>query len=333
MNPPTPAPLPPPPSSQDALRGTITVLLTLVGWSSVPLFIKWFTDDLDFWTQNGWRYGFSALIWLPLVLWLVARRRLPAGILRAAVVPSALNIIAQTVFCMGFYHIGPGLMTFGLRLQIAFVALGAFILFPAERAVIRSRVYLTGMTLVFCGSIGTLLLGNLVQGATPEGVALAVTSGLLFASYALSVRRFMARFPSVTSFAVISQYTAIVLVLMMLLVGRHSGADALSMPGGHFAFLLVSAVVGIALGHVFYYISINSLGVAVSAGVIQLQPFVVAAFSASLFNEHLSPLQWSCGGLAISGAFMMLWIQRRITRRQREALAFALPLAPAPPAR
>ena len=42
--------------------GVVTILLTLVGWSSIPLFLKHFTHLIDGWTANGWRYAISALI-------------------------------------------------------------------------------------------------------------------------------------------------------------------------------------------------------------------------------------------------------------------------------
>ncbi len=45
--------------------GAMTVTLTLIGWSSVPLFLRYFADSIDAWTSNGWRYGVSALLWAP----------------------------------------------------------------------------------------------------------------------------------------------------------------------------------------------------------------------------------------------------------------------------
>ena len=64
------APGGPRPSAQTttAALGIVTVVLTLVGWSSVPLFLRHFADSIDLWTSNGWRYGFSALLWLPVLL-------------------------------------------------------------------------------------------------------------------------------------------------------------------------------------------------------------------------------------------------------------------------
>ncbi len=76
--------------------------------------------------------------------------------------------------------------------------------------------------------------------------------------------------------------------------------------------LLLSAVIGIALGHVLYYMSIARLGVAVSTGILQLHPFVVAVASLFLFAEMLTTAQWISGSVAIAGAMVMLTAQKRL---------------------
>src|SRR5688572_29594231 len=106
------------PASPKSALGIATVTMTLVGWASVPLFLRHFAHDIDPWTSNGWRYGFSALMWLPLLAILVLRSRLPPGLWAAAVVPSAVNAAGQVCFTWAHYKIEPGLLTFGLRSQL-----------------------------------------------------------------------------------------------------------------------------------------------------------------------------------------------------------------------
>jgi drug/metabolite transporter (DMT)-like permease len=98
------------------------------------------------------------------------------------------------------------------------------------------------------------------------------------------------------------------------------------MSARNFTLLLVSAVIGIALGHVFYYMSIARLGVAVTTGVLQVHPFTVAVASYFVFGEVLSAPQWVSGSIAVVGALMMLGVQRRLTRRLVPA-----PVPPVPP--
>lgn len=322
--------------------GVITVVLTLVGWSSVPLFLRHFAESIDFWTSNGWRYGFSALVWLPVLIVVAFKRALPPGLWRAALIPSAVNAAGQVCFTWAHYRIDPGLLTFGLRSQLLFVAVGAWLLFPKERAIIRTRGYLLGAGLLVAGMIAVIALDGANDGngdavrplaatveaasatgvergtraAHLEGVTLAILSGLLFACYGLAVRKYMDGINPVIAFAAICQYTAAALVAMMLFLGVEAGWSVFALGADGFLVLLVSALIGIAIGHVFYYIAIARLGVAVTAGVLQLQPFLVAIGSLALFSEVLTPWQWVGGCVAVTGAMLMLSVQYRMSRRK-----------------
>jgi len=297
--------------------GVVTVLLTLAGWCAIPIFLRHFADQIDPWTANGWRYGFAALIWLPVIVFGLRRRTLPADLWKRAAIPAAINSIGQVCFTYAHYKIDPGLLTFGLRMQVVFVTIGAVILFPAERRIVGSPAYLVGLTLVLAGTLLTVALDEgFGTTATTAGILLAISAGALFACYGLSVRHFMQRVPSLTAFAAISQLTAIAQLALMLPLARDFGVEPVTeMVPTQFALLLLSAVIGIAMGHVFYYISIKRLGVTVSTGVIQLQPFGVGVASYFLFDERLSPTQWAAGFTAVFGAGLILWTQHRMTRR------------------
>jgi drug/metabolite transporter (DMT)-like permease len=311
--------------------------MTLVGWSSIPLFLKHFSHLIDVWTSTGWRYAFSALLWAPVLAWGYRARTLPRGLWRAAVAPSAFNIAGQVCFAWAHYKIDPGLLTFGLRVQIVFVAVGAAVLFPAERRVIRSPGFLAGLILVFGGTMATVVLDpGFGKGATALGVGLALASGLFFAAYAIAVRHSMHGMNSLHAFAAISQYTAAVIVGLMFAFGTPAtwrgitlpGLSPLGLPGSEIAFLLASAVIGIALGHVFYYMSIARLGLAATAGVVQLQPVLVGAVQVWLLPgvTPLSGWQWAAGSVAIVGVAMILVTQHRLNRRAGRAEFEDLPV-------
>ena len=308
--------------------GIAAILGALLGWSSIPLYLKHFSHLIDPWTSNGWRYGASALFWLPVLVLGLARRDLPRGLWKAAVVPSIANCIAQVCFVLAPYYIDPGLMTFGLRSNIVFVTLGAALLFPPERRIISTRGFIAGVSMVVLGTAGTILLGQgLPRGATLAGVLLALAAGATYAAYALAVRRWMHGVNAVQSFAVISLYTAIGMVALMVALGERHGLAALSLVGvpvplvsggslplvDEFTWLMISALIGIALGHVAYYYAINSLGLAASSGVVQLQPFFVSLASLALFDERLTSPQWASGSVAVVGAAIILLVQHRLS--------------------
>ncbi|MFI4917651.1 MAG: DMT family transporter [Phycisphaerales bacterium JB060] len=332
------------PAAPSQMGGVVLVVMTLLGWSSIPLFLRYFAADIDGWTANGWRYGFAALIWLPVLVIVGARKKLPVGLFKLALVPAAFNIVGQVCFTWAHYMLDPGMLTFALRAHIVFVTVGAALLFASEREVIRRPLFLIGIALVVGGTSATILLapdkpstasaasGVLADDPTMArivGVTLSIAAGALFACYALSVRRFMVGINSILAFAAISQYTALAMVGLMVGLGTAYGLSALPMAWvgdgalsvTGFWLLLASSVIGIALGHVAYYMSINRLGVAVASGVIQLQPFVVSIASLLIFKELLTGGQWVAGAIAVAGAGSMLLSQHRAMKGKPPLLA------------
>lgn len=300
--------------------GIATLLLTLLSWSSTPLFLVHFSATIDAWTSNGWRYGFAALLWAPVLLWHALRRTWPRGLARAAVLPALFNATGQMAFAESFYRVDAATATFGLRLQIVFVALGAWAIFPSERALLRKPRAWLAIALVVAGIFGTVATAPGSHLPTAQsGAALAVLAGALFAGYGLAVRRNMARFGSIVAFAAISQYTAAAMIAAMWARGQDHGAAAWALPPGQRALLLLSASIGIALGHVLYYTALARLGVAVSAGVLQLQPFVVAIGSWLLFAQPLSGAQVALGCVAIAGAALLVTTQAQAAATQTDA--------------
>ncbi|MFN9972790.1 MAG: hypothetical protein ACK58T_23165, partial [Phycisphaerae bacterium] len=83
--------------------GVTLILLTLASWTVVPLFLRHFTTMIDGWSANGWRYGFSALLWLPILLLAVRRGTFPQHLWKAALLPSFFNAIAQIAFGLAPY--------------------------------------------------------------------------------------------------------------------------------------------------------------------------------------------------------------------------------------
>lgn len=302
--------------AQSRSVGVWLVLGTLLSWAAVPLFLHQFRKDgvIDPYTANGWRYGISALFWLPYLAWLARKGQLPLALLAGAAVPVAFNVLGQTAFAWGPTLLEPGFFSFVFRVQIVFVALGAYILFPGERAVLRSPRYWLGVALVVAGSIGLVLfhgessLNEKAAHPAPSvlGVVVALASGVLFAGYGVSVRYFVSRYSPIAAFGVICQFTAVGVVIVMLVLGREHGRAALGLSAPQWVTLILSAFIGIAISHVMYYASIRRLGVSVSSGILQLQPILTAAGSMLLFGERLTPLQWISGLVGVGGAIVML---------------------------
>lgn len=302
-------------------EGVLILLLTLACWSSVPLFLKHLAGYIDHWTNNGWRYGASALFWLPpAVLWAVARGTLPRAIWVAALVPALANTLSQVAFTAAHSDVD--------RASAPSACGCSWSSSPSARTCSSHRArhhpfaaLLIGIALLV-GGIGTVLFGGDVDltGTSLRGVLLSIASGMGYGVYGLAVRKFMYGYHPVYAFGVIAMYTAAGLLAGMLAFGHERGMDVLQLDSRELWDLGLSAFLGIALGHVLYYTSIDRLGVATTAGVLQLQPFMVDIASAALFGEVLHALQWTGGIVAVVGAAFIMAAQKAAERARSRAL-------------
>jgi len=300
--------------SQSA-EGIVYLVITLLGWSSVLLFLRHLHPFIDAWTANGWRYGMCALVLLPILLVKQSRANVPPDIWRRAIAPAIFNSLGQTCFGFSIYYIEPGLAGFLLRVALISSTLGAFVLFADERALLRISAFWMGIGLIVAGSVGTVILGiQPIVGDTAIGIMLGASSGAFFGIYGVSVRYWMRGVPSTYSFAAISTYTALAMIGLMLWQSDSHGLDVLRLSPTNAMLLVVSAFLGIALGHIAYYASIARLGVAISGAVVQLAPFLGAAASVVVFGEILTLGQWGSGAVMLVGGVLLLRAEQRRPR-------------------
>ncbi len=314
--------------------GVAAILTTLTAWTVGPLLLKHFASTIDVWTSNGWRYAIGSLLWIPVVLRARRRGDLPASVWRRAMVPAVFNSLGQVTFASAFYFVDASIVAFALRPQIIFVAIGAMLLFPPERAVVRSPRFIGGAGMVLVGTALVIVGGGVGDGGIdPAGIALGLAAGFFFAAYPLSVRACLPGVSPISAFGVISLYTAVAMVALMNLLGAEAGGRVIDLGPSGFALLVVSAQLALSIGHVSYYTGMRRLGVATAASVLQLQPFTIAGLAAVAMGERMVPLQWMAGALAVAGAFVIVREQQRVRRALRRPAAPTTPPIEEPVAR
>ena len=309
--------------------GLLAIVATLLAWSVAPLLIRSFRDVVDPHTNNAVRYSMGALLWAPLLVMAMRRGRIGAPLFRRASVPLAWNVVGQVAFSMSFYEIDPGLVTFALRSQIVAVAMIAPLMFPAERLVMRSSSFRTGLFCVIAGVLTMAAIGfaassrETIADTDPwrlaRGFGLAFLAGIGYAGYGLTVRKCLDGVPHTHSFAVVGLMTAVSMVVVMVVASPTRGLVALTVEPGDYARLLATGIIGIGVSHVLFYFAMERLGVALSTGIIQTQPVLVGTASYFIYQEQLLAAQWIFGGVAIAGALTMVHAQHAIHRaKQRQ---------------
>ncbi len=295
------------------LLGSLSLLASLLCWATVPLFLRSFIHEIDGWTANGVRYPLSALIWLGPLLYFHRKGFVRPVYLKRALLPAAINIIGQSLWAWSPYYLEPAMMTFLVRISSLSAILGTFVLFRDEAGLLRSAVFWTGLAACLVGFLGLTFLGKETpHGSTLTGVILITICGVFWGYYGVTVRWAMQGVHVLVSFPIICVYTSVGTLFLMLLFGEPS--RLLDMQAHRLLLLALSAVIGIAVAHVFFYKSIERIGVAISTGAQLLSPFVTAVGSYYIFREILTFGQWVSGTIMLVGCGLLLYSQQRLRR-------------------
>ncbi len=293
--------------------GSLAVVGTAITFIAVPVIIRYLTGHLDTWSQNAYRYLVAFVIWTPFLLLRVRQGRVENSVWEKALIPTVLNILQQILYTTAFYYIEPALMSLLVKTSLIWIIVFALLLFPDERSLLRSRLFWVGLPLCVIGVIGVMVFkeGFTVKG-TAVGILLTLACGLSWGAYTVSVRYFFREVDSRTGFAVIAVYTTVGLLVLALIFGRPQ--QGLHMPLRAWTAVVGSGLLGIAIGHVFYYVAIKRVGATISALFMLITPLGVYAVTSYLFGEILGVKQWIAGAVLLSGAALVLWSQRSLGR-------------------
>jgi drug/metabolite transporter (DMT)-like permease len=296
--------------------GSLALVGTAITFIAVPVIIKYLTGHLDTWTQNAFRYLTAFVIWTPFLVFRMRQGRVNMGVWRKALVPTLLNVVQQIFFTTAFYYIEPAFMTLLVKTALIWIIVFAFLLFPDERRLLRSKIFWSGLPLCIIGVIGVMVFkeGFTLKG-TVVGILLTLACGFSWGVYTVSVRYFFRDIDSRTGFAVIAVYTTVALVVLALIFGNP--LEGLSMPPEAWAAVIASGLLGIAFGHVLYFVAIRRIGATISALFLLVTPLGVYAVTSFLFGEILGLKQWVFGVVLLSGAALVLWSQKILQQAPR----------------
>jgi len=278
---------------------------TLICWSSAPLFIKYLTGYLDLWTQNLLRYGAACLFWLPFLFIAAKKGQLPRAVWKRALLPFIPNIISQTLWAAAFYYINPGFASLLSTTAFLWVIILSVIFFADERQHLSNRLFRLSIILSLVGLMGVMFFHPaFTHSYTIIGLALVVLYGLIWGFYAIAVKVAFRGIDSRIGFSVVSIYTVVALFLLTMFMGQPQ--KCLEMPFSGWNAVIISGVTGIALGHVFYYISLRRLGPTTPSLVQLAQPFIVVVISYFVFSEKLSVPQLVFGVVLVAGSALAI---------------------------
>lgn len=292
--------------SRSWLIGIAAMLTALFFWSVIPLILIYFTHLIDPWTANGSRYFFAAAFWVPFVLRSM-RQKTPAArraAWGAALAPAVAHILSQIFFGIAPYYNSATVMNFGCRLSIPFATLFGFWMLRGERPLAKVPLFWFGL-LIALGSFFLMFAdGHEVAGASLRGLLVLLGFAISWGLYVVFVRRNLSAYPAHLAYGLVSLLTGGALFVLMFAVGEWRALAALNLT--QWLWLILSALLGLTLGHVFYYRAIRIMGpIAAESGML-LIPFQTAVFAALLLGERMTAGQWVAGLFLVLGCAVIL---------------------------
>ena len=296
----------PPLQSRAFFLAVVAMLVALFFWSVVPLMLEHFTHLIDPWTANGARYFFAAAFWVPFVA-RALRRMAPAdrrAAWKAAAVPAAAHCASQMFFGAAPYFNNATMLNFGCRLSIPFATLFGFWLLKSERPLMRSPLFWMGLLCALGGFL--LMFGNGFGTDSTSAAGMLVLLGFAAAwgLYVVFVRRNLSNYPAHLAYGLVSLLTCVPLVALMFRFGDWPAL--LRLPWAQWLWLVLSALIGLTLGHVFYYRAIRIMGPIASEGGMLLIPFQTALLAHLFLGERISAAQWAAGAVLLLGCALLI---------------------------
>jgi drug/metabolite transporter (DMT)-like permease len=281
-----------------------------VCWGAPTVILRYLTHSVpDGYTTNLVRYPVATIAYIPLLIAVIRRGGLGRFWL-AALLPAAVNVIAQTLFAVAPYYLEAGVMSFLVRISAVWSIVLAFCIFPDERPLAHSPRFWGAAALAVIGFLLTWL-GKPAAPISHAGVLIILACSIFWALYDVTVRYTMRDINPLVVFGVIGNYTSIGLIAIAPL-GRPS--SVLHLDGWSVALLVISAYIGIAFAHGMYYVALQRLGVSVAAIAMLLTPFVSIIGAAVFLGERFSPMQWIGGVILVTGAGLAMWSRQHVKR-------------------
>jgi len=294
--------------TQSRSKGYAAVFATVLIWSLPSLFQFFLNRYYDVWAQNFYRYFIACLAITPLLLRQLRRGgpKIDMKAIAICLVPCIPNVVHQITQVMALFYMGPGVYAVFARTSVIFTALLALIFFPEERYVIRQSQFQIGTLIGLVGAFGVIWFqaGAQDRHISFAGLFIAFTATFCWALYGVLVKRPSAQLGSIRSFGIISFITSALLLPLTFAFGKIDTPLHVGMQVNF--ILIISAVTCITLAHVFYYVAIHEIGVALAQSLQLLCPAGALGLSALIFHERLTRPQLLSAILLLFGAFLAM---------------------------
>jgi len=294
-----------------ALRN-LPVTAAICCWVAAVMFIKYFSMLMDVHTQNFFRY-LGASVFLSLVVRVAYpgcfgrfRRRWRAFLMLGAMMTSF-----QLCWVHALYRVDPAFISLLSKVSTPLITLSAFLFYHEERVVVRSPRFLLGFIMGLAGMVGVVAgISNFQAGLLQSqkvGIVLIAAGAVLWSIYVNLVKHIIRDENPLLAFTFTCISATAILFPIMLIWGQPS--VLLEGPLRVMALVVVSGIIGLAGANSCYFLSIKRIGLAASANLVLINPFLAALVSYLIFGERLTAVQWVFGVVLVAGCALVISVR------------------------
>jgi len=280
-------------------------------WSFVPLAVRFLSSYYPALFQILFRYLAALIVLWSFTVFTVGPKKLESELPRLLSLWPKILVIAlanygfQLTFTLSLYLLYPGLATLVNQSLVLFSVLLAALMFPDERSMLRSALFVIGVVVAIAGVIMTIA-GSRSFGTFEFnlGIFVVLASALFWALLGALIRKWLGSVS--TSFALSSVFTIVTTLFLVTYLVAYGGFPVPEAPPVIWAFLVVSGLIGLGIGHSLYYRAIAVLGIALSSSLALLIPLLVGVASFFLFRERLTWVQLVGGSGLLIGCYLVI---------------------------
>jgi drug/metabolite transporter (DMT)-like permease len=280
-------------------------------WSFVPLAVRFLSSYYPALFQALFRYLAALIVLWTFTVFTVGPKKLESELPRLLSLWPKILVIAlanygfQLTFTLSLYLLYPGLATLVNQSLVLFSVLLAALMFPDERSMLRSALFVIGVVVAIAGVIMTIA-GSRNFGTVEFnlGIFVVLASAVFWALLGALIRKWLGSVS--TSFALSSVFSVVTILFLVTYLVAYGGFPVPQAPPVIWAFLVVSGLIGLGIGHSLYYRAIAVLGIALSSSLALLIPLLVGVASFFLFRERLTWVQLVGGSGLLSGCYLVI---------------------------
>jgi len=292
----------------------LPIAMAILCWLAAIMFVKYFSSLMDVHTQNFFRY-LGASVFLSILVSMVYPgcfrkflARWPVFLLLGGMV-----VAFQICWVNSLYHVDPAFVSLLGKFSTILITIMAFVFYTEERKIVRQGSFLLGFILGLAGVVGVVAgIPNFKTGIAQSqklGIVFIISSSVIWAFYINLVKRVLRSENSLQAFTFTCVSATLFFLPIMLIWGEAS--VLFERPPIIMILVIVSGVIGIAGANSSYYLSIKRIGMAKSANLVLVHPFLVALASFFAFGERLTAVQWVFGIILLTGCALVISVHEK----------------------